>query len=531
MNKKMRNFEEKCGRAAEVSHTVLREILKDNEETEYGKKNGFGRLQDLREYRRLPLTDYADYAESIERMKRGEKNVLTAYDIKYFLLTSGSSGVQKNVPLTTRALEQGWDMVYEASLAQKEGMEREMHLHTSVFRIDEEDRETLLSCAYFAHFREKDKTHCEKYVGGEKLLFTKGIGDVCYVKLWLALSEPNLYSIQSIFLYDLLLLMQYFKENWERLLWDMEARHIPEDVPLSAEVRENLLAVVTEKARLTEIRQECEKGFAGICRRLWKRLDFASGIGGNAFEAQEQLMCWFLGDVPIHYFTYTSTEALVGIAVEMENTGYVCIPDSGFLEFLPYGEDTEETKWIEDVEIGKWYELVVTNFSGLYRYRLEDVVEVVGFYGQSPVLRYLFRKNLAVNIAGEKTNQMMVAGVVTEAAERWQARLEDYSVCIDREKLPCRYCFFLEGEAEPTLPEERSAFLDKALRLHNPDYDDLRNLGEIGVPVCYFVREGAHGEWKAAQKKKGHSKPLPLAVAEGYAAFMKERILLDGTRG
>ena len=81
MNKKMRNFEEKCGRAAELSHAVLREILKDNEETEYGKKNGFGRLQDLREYRRLPLTDYADYAESIERMKRGEKNVLTAYQI------------------------------------------------------------------------------------------------------------------------------------------------------------------------------------------------------------------------------------------------------------------------------------------------------------------------------------------------------------------------------------------------------------------------------------------------------------------
>ena len=57
MNKKMRNFEEKCGRAAELSHAVLREILKDNEETEYGKKNGFGRLQDLRESRRLPLTD------------------------------------------------------------------------------------------------------------------------------------------------------------------------------------------------------------------------------------------------------------------------------------------------------------------------------------------------------------------------------------------------------------------------------------------------------------------------------------------
>lgn len=531
MNEKLRKFEELCSRAVEVSHKTLRTLLDDNGGTEYGKEHRIGEIKDIQEYRRLPLTNYVNYAERIERMKQGEENVLTAYDVKYFLLTSGSSGVQKSVPLTARALEQGWDIVYDASLAQKEDMEKEKHLHTSVFRIDEGERETLLSCAYFSYFREKDKKHCEKYIGGEELLFTKEIGDVCYVKLWLAISEPVLYSIQSIFLYDILLLMQYFKENWERVLGDMEQREIPEDVPISAGIRKRLLALVPGEDRLQEVRRECGNGFAGICRRIWKRLDFVSGIGGNAFDAQERLMRWFLGDVPIHYFTYTSTEALVGIAVGMENTGYVCIPDSGFLEFLPYGEGTEETKWIEDVEIGKWYELVITNFSGLYRYRLEDIVEVVGFYGQAPVIRHLFRKNLAVNIAGEKTNQMMIAGVIAEAAERWRAKLEDYSVCIDKDVLPCRYCFFLEGEAETSFTEEYGIFLDQVLKAHNPDYDDLRNLGEIGMPVCYFVRSGSHEEWKNIQRKKGHSKPMPLAVAEGYAAFMKERVRPYGTRG
>ena len=183
MDESIQRFQEICSRAVEVSHATLRTLLDENSATEYGKEYGFEEMRDIREYRRLPLTAYADFAEHIARMKQGEKNVLTAYDVKYFLLTSGSSGVQKSVPLTARALEQGWDRVYEASLAQKEGMEREKHLHTSVFRIDEGERETLLSCAYFSRFREKDKKHCEKYVGGERLLFTKGIGDVCYVKL------------------------------------------------------------------------------------------------------------------------------------------------------------------------------------------------------------------------------------------------------------------------------------------------------------------------------------------------------------
>lgn len=436
MNEKMRNFKEQCSHAIETSHHILRTLLNDNKETKYGEEYRFGELQDIREYRKLPLTSYTDYAEKIMWMQQGKKGILTAYDVKYFLLTSGSSGVQKRVPLTFRALEQGWDMVYDASFAHQENMEKEKHLHTSVFRIDGDEKETLLSCAYFSYFKDKDKTHCEKYIGGKDLLFTKEIEDVCYVKLWLAISEPALYSIQSIFLYDLLLLMQYFKERWEYILRDMEMHNIPEDVPISEGIREKLLALVPDEERLREVRCECEKGFAGICRRIWKRLDFVSGIGGNAFDAQKLLMRWFLGDVPIHYFTYTSTEALIGIAVDMESEDYVCIPDSGFLEFLPYGEETEETKWIEDVEVGKRYELVITNFSGLYRYRLEDVVEVVGFYGEAPILRYLFRKNVAINIAGEKTNQMMIAEVMAEAAEKWRAKLKDYSVCAEKDILP-----------------------------------------------------------------------------------------------
>ncbi|MGN1231282.1 MAG: GH3 auxin-responsive promoter family protein, partial [Anaerotignum sp.] len=183
IGEQMQAFQAECSHAAAVSREVLRKLLQENRNTEYGKTYGFGDMTDLEEYRKLPLTDYADFAEAIRRMQAGERNVLTAYEPKYFLKTSGSSGVQKTIPLTQRALEQGWDLVYAASLAQMQGMEEKKHLHTSVFRIDEKDRETLLSCAYFQYFREKDSKHCEKYIGGERLLFSKEIGDICYVKL------------------------------------------------------------------------------------------------------------------------------------------------------------------------------------------------------------------------------------------------------------------------------------------------------------------------------------------------------------
>ena len=80
MNEKLRKFEELCSRAVEVSHKTLRTLLDDNGGTEYGKEHRIGEIKDIQEYRRLPLTNYVNYAERIERMKQGEENVLTAYD-------------------------------------------------------------------------------------------------------------------------------------------------------------------------------------------------------------------------------------------------------------------------------------------------------------------------------------------------------------------------------------------------------------------------------------------------------------------
>lgn len=525
MKKEMAQFHEACQNAVAVSHWTLETILRENRETAYGRAHGFGEMaEEIAAFRRLPLTEYADFAEQIEAMRAGEEAVLSAYPMKHFLLTSGSSGKQKRIPLSYRALEQGWSLVYAASLAEREGMAEKRHLHTSAFRTEAGEREVLLSNAYFQYMREKDPHHCEKYVGGERLLFTKEIGDVCYVKLWLALAEPALYSIQSIFLYDVLLLLQYCKENWQRLLADLEAWRVPPEVPVSEGVRAALLAQPRPSAaRLAEIRQCCEAGFDGIAKRLWRGLSFVSGIGGAAFGVQDRLLRQLLGDVTIHYFTYTSSEMLVGIAIEPEKAEYVCIPYSGFLEFLPYGAETTETKWIEELEIGKQYELIVTNFSGLYRYQLLDVVEVVGFHGEAPILRYLFRKNLAVNVAGEKTDLLTIANVVREVTATLRFAVTEYSVCVDESVLPRRYCFFLEGEA--AVSAERCAeWLEDALQKENADYADLRMLGEIAPPVCYFVQDGAHAAWKEAQGKKGHSKPMPYIAQEGYAAFMKERI-------
>ncbi|MBQ7677451.1 MAG: GH3 auxin-responsive promoter family protein, partial [Lachnospiraceae bacterium] len=88
-------------------------------------------------------------------------------------------------------------------------------------------------------------------------------------------------------------------------------------------------------------------------------------------------------------------------------------PSSCFFEFIPDdprtkdGSDGNEdedanpkTLLIDELEQGKSYELVVTNQSGFYRYRMGDVIKVLGFYNESPMICFKDRKNNIVSVAG-----------------------------------------------------------------------------------------------------------------------------------
>ena len=59
-------------------------------------------------------------------------------------------------------------------------------------------------------------------------------------------------------------------------------------------------------------------------------------------------------------------------------------------------EETPLTLLMDEVEVGKRYEIAITSISGFYRYRLGDVVEVVDFIEFCPVFTVMYRYVLCV---------------------------------------------------------------------------------------------------------------------------------------
>lgn len=500
-----------------VNARNLCEVLAANAGTVLGRRVGLSSVENAADWARtMPLTEYAFYEEYVRRAAEGEKNVLTAEDACAFLYTSGTMGKRKILPLCETALSRYGSCICDMPFYLT-GTCGGAHLHTSVFTPPDERGGQLLSSAYFGYLYRSGQTE-GRYLGGERLNFAGDISAVPYVKLRMALACAELCSIQSIFLYDTLLFFSYLGEHWQTLLRDLRDGCVSAE--LSADAKEALCATSRPtRERLAELERILSRGdLSQIAQKLWRGLRFVSGIGGGEHTWQTETLRKYIGDTPVCYFTYTSSEVMAGATVRMDSAEYVLMPESAYYEFLPLGSD--ETVAMEDVAIGECYEPVVTTFSGLYRYRTGDILRITGRLGQAPLFEVAGRVGRFLNVAGEKLDESTIAEAVRMLAADG-TEIRDFTVCTAERSIPGHYVFFLEAESDAA---HCSRFLDAALHTLSRDYAELRALGMIAPPevvLCEkFAIDAALHAGGPSHRKEG--------VVAGEAVY---RALMERTQG
>ena len=88
-----------------------------------------------------------------------------------------------------------------------------------------------------------------------------------------------------------------------------------------------------------------------------------------------------------------------------------------------------QTLFGEELEPGQIYELVITTLSGLCRYRIGDIVKVVRFHNQCPVIEFQYRQGQLLNMRSEKTSETMLYEAITKVIGRKgeKTHLVDYT--------------------------------------------------------------------------------------------------------
>ncbi len=447
-----------------IQQQNLKEIIMDNKNTSIGKRYQFSRISNIYPYQKaVPLSTYEDYSLGNQ----------SNYPAVATLVTSGSTGQRKALWITEKALKQYSSYIYEMTMHLLKS-NKGLSLHTHVFY---QENPTVLSSLYYHYLWKQKVLDPKRFVEGEKFLFSNKSFCVPYVKLRLALLEENITSIQSIYLYEILIMLDYLAKNWQMILRDIENDCFSIELPSS--LQKELLVRKYSLKRIYQVKQVLIK-YEGKppLKELWSRLSYISGIGQeNAYDV-ERLKA-YVKDVPIYYFAYASTECMAGIATSLNEAVYTLLPRSGFYEFL---DENDSICLANQLQKHKTYELIVTTYTGLYRYRTFDQLKFMGYEGQSPRFKIVGRTNRLLNIVGEKVDEWSVQEAFHQVLEKLKIHPCHFYIGIDRGVLPARYIIFVCCSNVDL--SEMTVLFDQALMNLNTNYSKLRALQHIDIP--YF---------------------------------------------
>jgi len=133
------------------------------------------------------------------------------------------------------------------------------------------------------------------------------------------------------------------------------------------------------------------------------------------------------------------------------------------------------TLQFKELEVGRDYVVVLTNTSGLVRYRLDDVVRVHGHLGAAPLVEFLHRAGRVASVAGEKLTENQLVAAVQATCRRLALPEFDF-VAAPCWADPPYYRVSATHAEHPAL----AATLDAELALQNEEYDSRRKSNRLG---------------------------------------------------
>ncbi|XP_052241600.1 uncharacterized protein LOC127851760 isoform X2 [Dreissena polymorpha] len=493
-----RKFRKLCINVYEQQQKLLAEIISANKETQVARSLRVDSVHDVHEFRtKVPLTSYKDYERFTEIVCNDESsNVFFPGKVDFIAKTSGTtSGKSKLFPKSLRLLRRlsgKWLL-----LSQKCFMEipRNNYLRKWLaVRVEPRTQKSNSSITVGPISGVASSYSLNPYVAPDVVRTMSNENYVIYLNLLFGLKTKD---ICNLFFSTSQMGVYFFKElerNWQQICDDIENGSLSDTVNLSPDVREALIKelggcdVITAR----RLRQEFRKGFQDIVPRLWPECAGVFCLATGCFEKHADILRRkYLGSLRVFSTFHAGSEAFYGVNTHLlaDDITYTAMTPFIFFEFIPEAhvdEDQPETLLCNQVEVGERYELVVTTWEGLYRYRSEDVVQIAGFEGTVPVYKYCRRRGDILCVCTERVPEFLLADAVEWCIAANRKSYVDF-ISTESYNLPGAsgrgyYVIFIEMQSGHHLTETETALVDSELmRLHD-GYHSFRESGKI-TPV------------------------------------------------
>lgn len=442
------------GACSSVEHSqrrVLMDIIQRNAGTEFGKAHGFASMNSVEDFRRhVPVCEWADFEPYAHRMEHGETDLLFAGQPTHFISTSGTTGHYKKIPESAEG-------DFAKSLVSRI---RTALLIKMVPDLMDGFFIPLSNVATLGH------TACGIPVGFASGLTVAGMSPeiqrlmafpasvlkaadtatLDYLIMRFALVKPKVRILVGNNPGRMTALLETANAHRDRLIADIEQGTLWRELSLSPELRADLeQALSPDPERAQALRDMVAARGQLEPRDYWPNLSMiACWLSGSIGRYLEGLLPLLPENVILADCGYGASEGKFNLPMTPGISAGPLAIQSYFFEFQPLSGGMP--MMAHELKDGEEYNLLITSYSGLYRYQMHDIVVVKGFTGQNPNIQFVNKTRDIANIAGEKLSGVFFSDVVRQTLAVCQLRWRHF--CVVADSADHRYIFCIEPEGK-----------------------------------------------------------------------------------
>ena len=452
---------EACTDPLSVQERLLLDILQSAESCEIGRLHDFGSIRSVKEFQqRMPLTDWHDVEPYSDRMVAGAEDLLFPGRPQQFVKTSGTTGKDKLIPESkmsdaARALIQKLRMaqylqaapVLKTILANPKDASRCLLPLTNAPVWSKTESGIPCVSASGLTIGQTGMDHLMAFPLFILLNSDEHARD--YLIMRFAIESPDIQLIAGNNAGRLTALVRMAQSHMEELLNDIEQGTAAVWEQIDPAIREKLTPwLQPNPERAKALRELLKEGKPFTPATYWPALQLGLfWLSASVGRYVEELRPYLPASARLMDVGYGASEAKFNIPLVPEDPSGALSIATAFYEFLPIDSDTEETPLLcHELEAGKQYELIVTTWGGLYRYKMKDVVEVTGFVGRTPKIIFVTKSCEVLNLCGEKFYPDVVTAPIREAMKELGLGLRQIQIYPDAGEH--RYFCYVEPIAE-----------------------------------------------------------------------------------
>jgi hypothetical protein len=508
--------------AKKAQEETLRGFLSTSKDTVYGREHHFDAILQastpeelFSRYRKnVPINDYEDLRPYIERHKQGEPDVLFPGKPKMYATTSGTTKEPKWIPITEQYYQEVYkkmnQFMFYANIMNRprvfygssvsivgkaiEGAAPDGTVYGSISGISQRDIPEFMKVIYSAP---GEVFQIAEYKARYYAIMRMGI-------------ERDIHFIITANPSTLVEMQTNANEFYDEYVNDIDKGTLSSRFALPAEIRSALEAKLKPNPKRAQELRDLKARYGTVLpKHYWPNVQLVNvWFCGNTEVYFKKVRDSFPEHTAFHEFGYFASECRPGIVLKSGTQDTVIFGHKVYIEFIHESElesPNPRIYQLYEAKKGERYCMIVSTSAGLYRYNMNDLVEITGFYNEYPTLKFIQKVNGTVNLTGEKLHERQFIEAVHEVEKDSGNKVSFFVGFADVNK--SNYRFYYEFVNPAISQKEAEAFtrlLDEYLQKYNIEYKEKRRSNRLKEPDTALLVPESFEKFKSECINKGY---------------------------